>query len=328
MQLVFLDTKTIGNIPNLRLPEKFGRVTYYETTTPEQVRERIRDADIVITNKVVLDRDTIAQAPKLKLICIAATGTNNVDRQAAEARGIPVRNAVDYSTASVAQGTFALLFQLMIDIPYFDRYVKDGSYSRSDIFTHFGRGFIELAGKRFGIVGMGNIGRQVAGIAEAFGAEVVYYSTSGRNTDQPYRRLELEEFLSTCDVVSIHAPLNEKTAGLIDYGRLTRMKPSAYLLNVGRGGIVVEADLARALDEGRITGAGIDVFEHEPIRPDHPLLHLKHPGRLVLTPHVTWASIESRTRLMEKVGRNIEDFLNEPGAAGGRPQTESHAQPK
>lgn len=311
MRLVFLDTKTIGDIPNLNLLEKYGQVTYYETTSPEQTLERTKEADIVISNKVVLDQTVIEQSPNLKLICIAATGTNNIDKVAAEKRGIPVKNAMDYSTQSVAQGTFAILLQLLVDIPYFDQYVKSGDYAKTDIFTHFGRGFWELTGKRFGIVGLGNIGRQVAKIADAFGCEVVYYSTSGQNTQQPYQRLELDEFLRTCDVISIHAPLNDNTANFFNYDRLTCLKKSAILINVGRGGIVNEADLARALDEGLLAGAGIDVFTKEPISPENPLLHVQHKERLVLTPHVTWASVEARTLLMEKVGRNIEEFLKE-----------------
>lgn len=309
MQLVFLDTKTIGDIPNLRRLEQYGQVTYYETTTPEQTLDRIKGADIVITNKAVLTGSVIEQSPALKLICVAATGTNNVDKAAAEKRGIPVKNAVDYSSPSVAQGTFAILLQLLMDVPYFDRYVKDGDYAKTDIFTHFGRGFWELTGKRYGIVGLGNIGRQVAKIADAFGCDVVYYSTSGQNNQQPYQRLELDEFLRTCDVISIHAPLNDNTANLINYNRLKRLKKSALLINVGRGGIVNESDLARAVDEGLLAGAGIDVYTQEPIRPENPLLHVQHPERLILTPHVTWASRESRTLLMEKVAQNIEEFL-------------------
>lgn len=309
MRLVFLDTKTVGDIPNLKLLEKHGQVTYYDTTLPSQTRERIKDADIVITNKVVIDETSIGKAKNLKLICIAATGTNNVDKVAAEKRGIPVKNATDYSTQSVTQGTFALLLHLLVNIPYFDRYVKGGEYAQTDIFTHFGPGFWELAGKRFGIVGLGNIGRQVAKIADAFGCEVVYYSTSGQNNQLEYQRLKLDEFLRTCDIVSIHAPLNENTANFINYDRLTRMKKSAILINVGRGGIVNEADLAKALDENLIAGAGIDVFTKEPILPDNPLLHVKQKEKLALTPHVTWASIEARTRLMEKVSQNIDEFL-------------------
>lgn len=299
----------MGDIPNLSLLETFGNVTYYQTTRPDQTLGRIQDADIVITNKVVLDQSIIDQCPSLKLICVAATGTNNVDKVAAEKRGIPVKNAMDYSTQSVTQGTFSILFHLLVNIPYFDQYVKGGEYAKTDIFTHFGKGFWQLSGKRFGIIGLGAIGRQVAKVADAFGAEVVYYSTSGQNNDQPYRRLELDEFLRTADVVSIHAPLNEKTTNLMNYDRLKAMKPSAILINVGRGGIVNEADLARALDEKLIAGAGIDVFTQEPINPQNPLLHVQNKDRLVLSPHVTWASIEARTLLMEKVGRTIDEFL-------------------
>ena len=311
MHIVLLDAKTLGDIPNLNALEKWGSVTYYQTTRPDQTLERIRNADIVVTNKVVLDQSIIEQATRLQLICVAATGTNNIDKTAAEKRGIPVKNAVDYSTPSVAQCTFAVLFQLMMNIPYFDRYVKDGSYADSGLFTHFGPGFHELTGQRFGIIGLGTIGRRVAQIADAFGAEVVYYSASGQNTQQPYTRLELDEFLRTCDIVSIHAPLNEHTARLIQYERLKQMKKTALLLNMGRGGIVDEADLARALDERIIAGAGIDVFEQEPIRADNPLLHITRKEALVLTPHLAWASIETRVRLMEKIGQNIDAFLQQ-----------------
>lgn len=308
----------MGDIPNINLLEQFGEVTYYPTTAPDQISARIKDADIVITNKVVLDRNTIAQAENLKLICVAATGTNNVDKVAAREHGIAVKNAEGYSSNSVAQGTFALLLHLLADIPYYDQYVKQGSYCQSDIFTHFGRPFWELAGKRFGIIGLGSIGRQVAKIAEAFGSEVVYYSASGRNNQPGYLRLELEEFLRTSDVVSIHAPLNEYTSNLLYYDRLRLMKKSAILINAGRGGIVPEADLARAIEEGLIAGAGIDVFQKEPIQPHNPLLQIKNKSRLALTPHVTWASIEARTCLMKKVGLNIREFLRETNGAAPR----------
>ncbi|MDO1445669.1 D-2-hydroxyacid dehydrogenase [Rhodocytophaga aerolata] len=311
MKLVFLDTKTMGDIPNLHLLDKFGDVAYYQTTNPDQTLERVKEADIIITNKVVVDRRIIEQAKNLKLICVSATGTNNVDKEAAQERGIPVKNAADYSTYSVAQATFSLLLHLLNKVYYFDGYVKSGGYSQTDIFTHFGRTFWEINGKRFGIIGLGNIGRQVAKIADAFGAEVVYYSASGRNTDQPYLRLELDEFLQTCDIVSIHAPLNEYTANLINYDRLRLMKKSAILLNAGRGGIIHEADLARALNEDLIAAAGIDVYEKEPIALQNPLLQVKNKEKLALTPHFAWASIEARTLLMDIVGRNIQAFLKE-----------------
>ncbi|SEL83023.1 D-2-hydroxyacid dehydrogenase [Parapedobacter koreensis] len=309
MKLVFLDTKTVGDVPNMELLAQFGTLSLYPTTTREQAWERIKDADIVITNKVVLDDGLIGRAARLKLICVAATGTNNIDRAAAEARGIPVKNVADYSSNSVAQGTFALLLHLLNRIPYYDGYVKSGAYAENDIFTHLGKPFWELGGKRFGIIGLGHIGRQVARIAGAFGAEVVYYSTSGRNNDQVYPQLVLEDLLHTSDVVSIHAPLNAHTENLINYGRLCLMKKNAILLNVGRGGIVNEEDLARALDEERIGGAGIDVFQQEPISPGHPFLHMANRERLVLTPHSIWASIEARTLLIARVAKNIGEFL-------------------
>lgn len=311
MKIVFLDVKTVGNVPNLHLLEQLGKVDYFQTTSPEQVKERIEDADVVITNKVVLNSTAIEEASHLKLICISATGTNNVDKTAALKRGIPVKNVSDYSSASVAQGTFALLLHLLNNIPYFDDYVKNGSYSQSDIFTHLEKSFSELSNKQFGIIGLGSIGRKVAKIAEAFGAEVVYYSASGQNYQQPYDRLSLEELLSTCDVVSIHTPLNEYTSNLITYDRLLLMKRSAILINAGRGGIVNEIDLARALDEGLIAGAGVDVFEKEPISTENPLLHIKHKERIAMTPHSIWASIESRTVLIEKVAQNIKEFIKE-----------------
>jgi lactate dehydrogenase-like 2-hydroxyacid dehydrogenase len=311
MRIVFLDTKTIGDIPNLSLLEQFGEVTYYSTTLPDQTFERVKDADIVITNKVVLDKSIIDQAENLKLICVSATGTNNVDKVAAEKRNIPVTNVSDYSTNCVAQGTFALLLYLVNNILYYDSYVKDGSYSKSDIFTHYGPEFWELNGKRFGIIGLGNVGRKVAEIAKAFGSEVVYYSASGRNNQPNYQRLELEEFLKTSDVVSIHAPLNEYSTNLINYKRLLLMKRTAILINAGRGGIVSEPDLARALDEGLIAGACIDVFEKEPIDPMNPLLHIKNKQKLAMTPHSIWTSIEARTLLMNKVLENIKNFLKE-----------------
>lgn len=311
MKIVFLDVKTVGNVPNLHLFEQFGEVVYHQTTSPEQTKERVSGADIVITNKVVLNEDVIRKASNLKLICVSATGTNNVDKVAALKRGIPVKNAADYSSNSVAQGTFSLLLHLLNNIPYFDDYVKRGDYTQSDIFTHLDRSFWELSNKRFGIIGLGCIGRKVAKIAEAFGAEVVYYSASGQSYQQPYERLPLQDLLQTSDIISIHAPLNEYTFNLITYDRLIQMKRSAILINAGRGGIVNEADLARALDEEIIAGAGVDVYETEPISRQNPLLHIKHKERLAMTPHSIWASIESRTTLIEKVAQNIQQFIKE-----------------
>lgn len=308
MNIVFLDAKTMGDVPNLNILDRYGDVTCYPTTHPNQTLERVREADIVISNKVQLDKNIIDQAKNLKLICIAATGTNNVDKEAARAKGIPVKNATDYASVSVAQITIALLLYFIHDIPYYDSYIKRSEYAKSDIFTHHGKNFWELNGKRFAIIGLGNIGSQVAKIAKAFGAEVVYYSASGKNTNQPYLHLGLEELIRTSDIISIHAPLNKYTANLIDYKCLQQAKETALLINVGRGGIVNEEDLAQALDEGLIAGACLDVFENEPIDEKNPLLKLKNKDNLVLTPHIAWASIEARTLLVKKIGQNIQEF--------------------
>ena len=309
MNIVFLDASTVGDLPNLDKLKEFGEVTFYQTTLADETAGRIQNAEIVITNKVVLSRDLMEKAENLKIICIAATGMNNVDLEAAKELGIQVKNVAGYASVSVAQHTFAMLFNLLQPINYYDAYIKSGEYSKSPIFTNMERNFSEIRGKTFGIIGLGNIGRKVAAIAEAFGAEVVYYSTSGKNSDQPYKRLELDELLSESDVVSIHAPLNERTENLVGREQFSLMKPTAFLINTGRGGIVNEAELAKALDEGELAGAALDVFENEPIEPDSPLLDIQNPNKLVLTPHVAWASVEARTELIEGVRENIEGFL-------------------
>lgn len=311
MQIVFLDTKTVGDTDNLKELNELGDVTFYPMTTSEQTAERIKKADVIITNKVVLDGPLIRSASHLKLICIAATGMNNVDLEAADNLGIPVVNVSGYAANSVAQVTFAMILHLLQEVPYYDHYVKSGEYSKSDMFTNHDRPFWELHGKRFGIIGMGTIGRKVATVAEAFGCEVVYFSTSGKNSGQPFLQLSLRELLKTSDIVSIHAPLNQNTEGLIGYEEISKMKNHALLINTGRGGIIIESDLARALDEDLIAGAALDVFETEPISPDNPLLKIRKRDRLVVVPHIAWASIEARSQLINGVIENIKSFKAE-----------------
>lgn len=309
MRIVFLDVKTVGDLPELERLKELGDVRFFESTPASLTKERIAKAEIVITNKVVLDSDLITSAPELKLICVAATGTNNIDLDAAAACGVTVRNVSGYASWSVAQTTFAMLFQLMQNLPYYDHYVKSGAYSGNDLFTHHGNPFHEIKGKRFGIIGMGNIGRQVSLAAVAFGAEVVYHSTSGKNLEQPFTHLSLEELLATSDVVSIHSPLNDQTRNLIGYAELKQMKQSALLINTGRGGIVVEKDLAKALDEELIAGAALDVFSSEPLPAGNPLLGIRNPKKILMTPHIAWASIEARRDLLRGIIRNIETFF-------------------
>ncbi len=311
LKIVFLDAQTLGSDISLAPVSDLGDYVSYPFTKPEDVFERIAGFDVVITNKVWMGKEQIDASPTLKLICVAATGTNNVDTAYAASKGIPVRNAVDYSTESVTQVTWMHILNLVGKARYFDDYVKDGSYSTSGCFTNATVPFFELRGKTYGTVGLGNIGSRVAGVAEAFGMKVLYYPTSGKpHSDRYEADTDLDSFLSRCDVVSVHCPLNDRTNGLIGYGQLARMKRSAVIVNMGRGGIVVEADLARALDEGLIAGAATDVFTKEPLPSGHPYLKMQHPERLLLTPHIGWASREARICLVDKIAANIKDIFN------------------
>ena len=304
MKIAFLDAATMGNV-SFEPFERLGEFVSYDNSTPEEARERVRDIDVLLINKVLVDKALIDSAPNLKLICIAATGVNNIDVEYAASKGIPVRNAVGYSTDSVVQSTFMHILSLVGGAPYFDASVKSGNYSRSGMFTDPNWNWWELAGKTIGIIGLGNIGKKVAHIAEAFGMNVCYFSTSGTGHCQDYPSLSLEELLRKSDIVSIHAPLNERTKDLIGREQLALMKPSAYLVNMGRGAIVVEKDLADAVDAGVIAGAGIDVFVTEPVPEDHPYLRMAHPERMRLAPHVAWASVEARKRLIGIMAENI-----------------------
>lgn len=304
MKIAFLDAATMGDVSFEPIAE-LGEFITYDSSTPEQARERVKDLDVVIVNKVLVDRQLIDSAPALKLICISATGVNNIDVDYAASKGIPVRNVAGYSTDSVAQSTFMHILSLVGGAPYFDRSVKSGDYSRSGMFTDPKWNWRELAGKTIGIIGLGNIGRKVAVIAEAFGMNVCYFSTSGTGHCKDYPCLTLDELLAKSDIVSIHAPLNERTNGLIGREELSRMKPSAFLVNMGRGAIVDEAALAEAVDAGVIAGAGMDVFVVEPIPEDHPYFKMQHPERMSLAPHVAWGSVEARTRLVNMIADNI-----------------------
>ena len=306
-RIVFLDAASVEDLPVFRQFAELGDFTSYSLTPPDRLVERARDAEVVIINKVKLTAEVIEQLPALKLICVAATGVNNVDKDAAAERGIPIRNVADYSTESVAQLTITALIAMAMDLPYLNDAVYSGEYSEAKDFTMWRHPFYELKGMTFGIVGMGNIGRRVAELATAFGARVVYHSISGTDHDVPYPRLELNELLETSRVVSIHCALSEQTKGLIGYAELQRMSDSAYLVNVARGGIVVEADLVRAIDAGEVAGAAVDVFTEEPLPADHPYLGVKNRHRLLLTPHIGWASVEARTTLLERIMDNIRE---------------------
>lgn len=310
MKIVCLDAKTLGDDADLSLFSQFGVFEAFDTTSLEERVEYIGDAKIVLTNKVLIDKAVMDACPNLGLICITATGMNNVDLEYAKHKGIVVKNVAGYSTASVAQTTLMLALNLLGKLAYYDAYVKSGEWVKSPIFTHINQPFSEIKGKRWGIIGLGNIGKEVAKIVTAFGAEVLYYSTSGANHNGTYQQLSLDEMMRTCDIVSIHAPLNEKTRYLVRKEQLIMMKKGAILINVGRGGIVHEGDLAEVMDNKELF-AGLDVLEKEPMEENHPLLHVKHSERLIITPHIAWASVEARRELIRLVGENIKDFLRQ-----------------
>ncbi len=306
-KIVMLERDNIGEDIDLSYFENLGDLTVYGTTDYELVTERIKDAEVVVINKIPMNEETLKDAEHVRLICITATGTDNVDMAYCESRNIVVKNVRSYSTESVVQHTFAMLFYLYEKLRFYDDYVKNGEYIQCPRFTFFGETFHELSGKTWGIVGLGEIGARVADIAKAFGCKVIYYSTGGKNNNPNYERVDFDTLLTQSDIISIHAPLNEQTRHLFTYDAFVKMKPSAYLINVGRGPIVKEGDLYRALEENLIAGAGLDVLEKEPMSPENPLFAIKDSRKLLITPHIAWATTEARSRLMKNVYRNIEE---------------------
>ena len=308
MKLVILDRRSLGNDVDVSIFDKFGEVISYDLTKENETLERVKDADIVITNKVLITKEHMDNS-KMKLICITATGTNNVDLAYAKEKGIPVKNVAGYSSSSVAQVAFSMIFYFVTKLNYYKNYVDEGNWQKSELFTHIDAPFFELDGKRVGVIGLGDIGRNFAKKASAFGCEVVYYSTSGKNSNSEYKRVELDELLKTSDIISIHCPLNDDTKDLLNYENMKTIKDGAILLNLGRGGIINEVDLAKIIDEKEIY-CGIDVVSVEPILESNPLLKVKNKEQLLLTPHIGWASIEARTKLISLVASNIKEFIS------------------
>lgn len=305
-KIVFLDEYSIAGRDLQKITDQ-GEYTAYENTAKEDVVERLKGADIAITNKVVIDGEAMRQLPDLKLICVAATGMNNVDLNAAAELGIEVKNAVGYSTSSVAETTLASALALARNIVYFDEYFHDGRYAKADRAFCYDRLTFEIRGKRWGIIGLGNIGREVARLATAFGCEVRYYSTSGTKREEAYPSMELKELLEWSDIVSVHSPLNERTRNLVGREELRAMKPSAIIINVARGGIINEAALAEALNEAWISAAALDVFSVEPLR-ESPLYDVKDRYRLLASPHNAWSAAEAIDRLIDCVAENIRTW--------------------
>lgn len=310
MKLAVLERNSVGTDIDVSCFEKFGEVTCYPNTVAENAAERVKDADIVIANKAPMNEDTLKDAPNVKLICLFATGFDNVDLEYCKKRGIKVANVVNYCTPAVAQHTLLLAMMLAEKIAFYDDYVKSGAYSAQDRFSNFDRTFHDLAGKTWGIVGMGSIGRRVAGLAAAFGCKVIFYSASGKSTCTDYERVEFDTLLKESDILSLHCPLSDRTRNLINKDAFDKMKKSAILVNVARGPVVNTQDLYEALMEEKIAAAGLDVLEKEPMGSSNPLAQIKDSTKLIITPHMSWASVESRNCLVDEVVKNIEAFLN------------------
>ena len=310
MKIAVLERNSVGTDVSVDMFKDFGELVTYRNTTIVDVKEKVTDADIIIANKAPLNADTLSGAKNVKLICEFATGYDNIDLNYCKERGIKVANVVNYSTAAVAQHTFALTFYLLEHLAHYDKYVKSGEYGAQDRFSNFDIPFTELEGKTWGIIGMGNIGKRVAGIAQAYGCKVIFYSASGKSTCTDYDRVDFDTILKESDILSVHCPLSDLTKNLIDESALNKMKKSAILINVARGPVVNNADLAKALNEGVIAAAGLDVLENEPIIDSNPLNDIKDSTKLIITPHMAWASTEARERLVREVYKNINAFLN------------------
>jgi len=311
MKIVYLDSLAMGDDIDLTIFEQFGEFVKYETSTTEEAALRTIDADIVLTNKVVINDATVGQAKNLKLVCVTATGTDNLDKDYLDGRGIGWRNVAGYSSNSVAQVTVTMLLYLMTNCRYYDDYVKNGDYIESPIFTNLDHKFFELNGKTWGIIALGAIGRQVAKIASAFGCKVIYYDVNRYDQDAQlgYEYVSLDTLLSSSDVVSIHAPLTDETRNLINKDTLAKMKSKSYLINVARGPIINEQDLADALNNNEIAGAGLDVLTVEPMLPANPLRNVKDGSKLFIAPHIGWGSVEARTELIRLVVENIKTYF-------------------
>lgn len=310
MKIVILERNSVGTDVSVDCIRDFGEVTVYRNTvTVEEVKERIQDADIVIANKSPLNRETLEDAKNVKLICEFATGFDNCDLAYCSSRGIKVTNVRDYCTGMVAQHTFAMALALSEKLMHYDTYVKSGEYSSQDRFSNFDIPFYELEGKTWGIVGMGHIGRKVASIAKGFGCHVMFYSVTGKSSCKDYPQIDKDTLLAESDYLSLHCPLSELTKNFIDADALKKMKKTAVLINVARGKVVDNTALYEALMKGQIAAAGLDVVEEEPLKSSNPLSQIKDSTKLIITPHLAWASVEARQRCVWEAHENIAAFL-------------------
>lgn len=308
MELVFLDRNSVGDDIDVALYNEFGNMTIYPFTDEKDVSSRIAGKDIIITNKSKLNSVTLHNST-VRLICLSATGTDNVDVSYCSENDIAVCNVKGYSTESVVQHTFTMLFSLKENIFRFHEYTKAGRYINDTTFKHLTWQFHEISGKNFGIIGMGMIGKRIAEAASAFGCNVFYWSSKNQDRNPAYKRLGFDELLEKCDIISIHSPLTAETYRLFGKDQFNRMKNDSLLINVGRGDIVNEEDLAYAIENNIIGGAAVDVISKEPMTPDNPLARILENPRFLMTPHIAWAAVEARERCIREIYYNIESFL-------------------
>lgn len=309
LKIAFLDFDTLGYDLDTKQFDQFSEVIVYGHTQYHETVKRLQNVDIAITNKVVIDKNIIDNT-NLKLICVAATGMNNIDLDYANLKKITIKNVKGYSTNSVSQLTFTFALNFIQEFEYYTKYTQNKEWEKSHIFVNLDKPFVEICNKKWGIIGLGEIGKSVAKIAQAFGCEVQYYSTSGHNNCQEFKKVDLETILRTSDIISIHCPLNENTKNLISEKELRALRDKAIVINVGRGGIIKEKDLAKVIDQKEIY-VGLDVLEYEPINPANPLNFISNKNRIKITPHIGWSSVEARNRLTEGILNNIKQFVLE-----------------
>lgn len=318
-KIVFLDAGTLNKNIDLDRFNEFGEFVIYEQTASDKVIERIQDANIVLTNKVIIDKSIIESCPSLKLICITATGTNNIDHESAAIHNIQVNNVKGYSTNSVAQITFAMALNQLSSLTQYSDYTKTGKWCDSYSFTCQNWPIVELVGKTWGIIGLGTIGQKVAQIAKAFDCNVQYYSTSGKNKNNDFKSVDLETLLKTSHVISIHAPLNGNTKNLLKKNELNLIEAGSVLINVGRGGIINEQDLLEVLQNKNIF-VSLDVAELEPMSKTSALFELKNHKNVLITPHIAWASLEAQELLISNIYKQIKEFLDSKNLTDKRGQ--------
>ncbi len=306
LTVVVLDASTLGEDLDLTPLNALGDVKVYQTSTPEQIAERIADADILMQNKARLTAELLSKAKRLKVICEAATGFDNIDVEYCRQNGIAVTNVPGYSTQCVAQITFTLALSLVAHLPLYEQFVRSGDYTRSGVANRLSPAFSELYGKTWGIVGYGNIGKQVARIAEAFGCNI---TVCKRTPEEGVRCVDIDTLCRESDIISLHTPLNDGTRGLIGRSQLQMMKDGAILINVARGAVTDEDAVAEALLSGKLGGFGCDVYSTEPFPKGHPIDRIKELPNVCLTPHIAWGGYETRVRLLSEMIENAQAFF-------------------